>query len=163
MIKVLRQILLLPRFAVVEHQAETVALVSRTLLGAVGDVAAIGRIERRRVAGGIVGGDVLRDGAGGRGVRRSIYRDDPQIVVGGRGGILVVIRGVANLLPVGRVGVVILPAEGEHRRVVVARSEIAGNIRNKVAERSSEWWHLDDEDVAALAFFVSIPVPIEQE
>src|SRR5205807_2517802 len=108
---------LLARVPVVEHQAEAVALVSRTLLGAVGDVAAIGGIERRRVAGGIVGGDVLGDGAGGRGVRRSIYRDYPQIVIGGGGGILVVIRGVANLLPVRREGVVVLPAEREHGSV----------------------------------------------
>src|SRR5579864_858063 len=67
-IEVLSQILLLPRLAVVEHQAEAVALVSRTLLGAVGDVASIGRIERRRVAGRIIGGDVLR--------RPSADRDD---------------------------------------------------------------------------------------
>src|SRR5580693_3590628 len=58
-VSVLRQTRLLARLAVVQHQPEAVALVSRTLLGAVGDVAAIGRIERRRVAGGIVGGYVL--------------------------------------------------------------------------------------------------------
>src|SRR5580698_9056113 len=56
MIETLRQIRLSPRFAVVQHQPELVALVSRTLLGAVGDVTSIGRIERGRVAGGIVGG-----------------------------------------------------------------------------------------------------------
>src|SRR5579864_3971523 len=54
-VELFRQILLLPRLAVVQHQLEAVALVSRTLLGAVGDVAAIGRIERRRVAGRIFG------------------------------------------------------------------------------------------------------------
>src|SRR5208282_48319 len=86
-----RQILLLARLAVVQHQAEAVALVSRTLLGAVGDVLAIGRIERSRVAGRIVGGDVL--------CRPSADRDDPEIVVGGGGFDLVVVRGVANLLP----------------------------------------------------------------
>src|SRR5579862_960624 len=53
------QVFLLAGLAVVEHQAKAVALVSGTLLGAVGDVAAVRRIERRRVAGGIVGGDVL--------------------------------------------------------------------------------------------------------
>ena len=58
-------------------------------------------------------------------VRPSIDRDDPQIVVGGSRRILVVIRGVANLLPVGREGIVILPAEREHGRVVVAGREIA--------------------------------------
>src|ERR1017187_11002475 len=113
MIETLRYILPLACLAVVQHQAEAVALVSRTLLGAVGDVAAIGRIEWRRVAGGIVGGDVLR--------RASGDGDDPQIVVRRSRRILVVVRGVANLLPVGREGVVILPAKREHRGVVVAR------------------------------------------
>src|ERR1035438_5887312 len=105
MIKVLRQILLLRRLAVVEHQAELVALVSRTPLSAVGNVAAVGRIERRGVAGRIVGSDVL----GGA----SADRDDPEIVVGGRRGVLVLIRGVANLLPIGRESIVVLPAERE--------------------------------------------------
>ena len=79
MLETLRQVFLLARLPVVQHQPETVALVSRTLLGAVGDVAAIGRIERRRVAGGIVGGDVpgLCRGLGGRGVR-------PYTRIGGR-------------------------------------------------------------------------------
>ena len=91
--------MLLPRLPVVKHQPEPVTLISRTLLGAVGDVLAIGRIERSRVAGGIVGGDVLcLDRAG----RPSADRDDPQIVVSGSRRILVVIRRVTNLLPVGR-------------------------------------------------------------
>src|ERR1039457_703285 len=125
MIETLRYILLLARLAVVQHQAEAVALVSRTLLGAGGGVRAIGRIERRRVAGGIVGGDVLR--GDGRDARRSIiHRDDPQIVVGGRRPDLVVVRGVTNLLPVGRESVVVLPAERELRSVVVSGREIAG-------------------------------------
>src|SRR5271166_487766 len=119
-IEILRKILLLARLAVVEHEAEAVALVSRTLLGAVGDVAAIGRIERRRVASGIVGGDVLG--------WPSADRDDPQIVVGRSRRILVVIRGVANLLPVRREGIVILPAEREHRRIVVAGRQVAGGL-----------------------------------
>src|SRR5208283_228006 len=121
-VKIFRKILFLPRLAVVEHQAKAVALVSRTLLGAVGDVLAIGRVERSRVAGGIVGGDVLCLDRSGR---SSIHRDDPEIVVGGGGFDLVVIRGVANLLPVGREGVVILPAQRERRRIVVAGREIA--------------------------------------
>src|SRR6266404_2445302 len=103
------------------------------LLGAVGDVLAVGRIERRRVAGGIVGGDVLRlDGSGldGRGARRStIHRDYPEIVVGGRGFNLVVVRGVADLLPVGREGIIVLSAEREHRSVVVAGRQVAGCAR----------------------------------
>src|SRR6266853_643018 len=110
---------LLSRPPVVQHQPEAVALVSRTLLGAIGDVLAIGRIERRRVAGGIVGGDVLG--------RSSIHRDDPEIVVGGRGFDLIVVRGVANLLPVGREGVVVLSAEREYGSVVVSGREVAGN------------------------------------
>src|ERR1700722_11301 len=107
-IEILREILLLFRLAVVQHQAEAVALVSRTLLGAVGDVAAIGRIERRRVAGGSVGAAVLGLGQNlaGRGVRRSVNRDDTQSVVGGSGLVLVMIRGVANLVPIGREGIV---------------------------------------------------------
>src|SRR5882724_6815123 len=101
-----RKFFLRPSFPLVQHQPKAVALVSRTLLGAVGDVLAIGRIERRRVAGGIVGGDVL----GGS----TIYRNSPEIVVGGSGFDLVVIRAVANLLPVGGEGVVVLSAEREH-------------------------------------------------
>ena len=52
-------------------------------------------------------------------------RDDPEIVVGGSRRILVVIRGVANLLPIGREGVVVLPAEREYGSVVVAGGEVA--------------------------------------
>src|SRR5258708_11958447 len=127
-IEILCQILLLSRLAVVEHQAEAVALVSRALLGAVGDAAAIGRIERRRVAGGIVGGDVLRLDRSGR---ASADRNDPQIVVGRSGLILVMIGGVANLLPVGREGIVVLPAEREYRSVVVAGGEIQRRPMNR--------------------------------
>src|SRR5579872_6185877 len=107
MIKVLGQIFLLAGFAVVEHEAEAVTFVSGALLSAVGDVLPIGRVERRRVAGGIVGGNVFghRDDLGGRGVRSYVDGDEPKIVVGGCGGILVVIGGVANLLAVGREGV----------------------------------------------------------
>src|SRR3984893_12582514 len=119
MVKVLRQILLLAGLAVVQHQAEAVALVSRTLLGAVGDVVTIGRIERCRVAGRIVGGDVLRRPPGDR--------DDPEIVVGGSGLIGIVIRGVADLLPLGRESVVVLPAEREYGRVIVAGGQVARN------------------------------------
>src|ERR1017187_743327 len=180
MIETLRYILLLARLAVVQHQAEAVALVARTLLGAVGDVAAIGRIERRRVAGGIVGGDVLGFGQNlchvviwlsgarfARGadecVRPYIDRDDPEIVVGGSGLILVVIRGVTNLLPVGREGVVILPAEREHRRVVVAGGEVARELRSIVARASRRRkLNRNDEDVAALARLVGVPMTVEE-
>ena len=152
MIQVLCQILLLARLPVVQHQPEAVALVSRTLLGAVGDVAAIGRIERRRVAGGIVGGDVLglRQNLRGRGARRSIDRDNPQIVVGRSRRILVVIRGVANLLPVGREGIVILPAERKNRRIIVAGCEVAyserltGKLPTPFRNRRLRYWHPPD-------------------
>src|SRR5580692_4926188 len=150
MIPILRQVSLLPRLAVVQHQPETVALVSRTLLGAVGDVASIGRIERRRVAGRIVGGNVLR--------RASADRDDPQIVVGRSRRILVVIRGVANLLPVRRKGIVILPAEREHGCVVVAGREVAGSWVNGPRDYFIRGNYPHDKDVAALACLVGIPV-----
>src|ERR1035437_771675 len=161
-VKILREIFLLPRLAVVQHQPEAIALVSRTLLGAVGDVLAIGRIERRRVAGGIVGGDVLR--LDGRDARRSIiHRDDPQIVFGGRRPALVGIRGVANLLPVGRESVVVLPAERELRSIVVAGREIAGCAR-WTAGGGCPYAGIgrNHENVAALAGLVRVPVAIQQ-
>jgi len=156
MIEISRHILFLPRLAVVQHQPEAVALVSRTLLGAVGDVLAIGRIERSRVAGGMVGGDVLG--------RSAIYRDDPEIVVRGRGFDLVVIRGVANLLPVGREGVVVLSAEREYGRVVVAGGEVQ---RGSIDQTGNCCWinlgrSFDYENVAALSSLVGVPMPIEQ-
>ena len=152
----------LTRLAVVQHQAEAVALVSRALLGAVGDVLAIGRIERRRVAGGIVGGDVFR--LDGRGARRSIHRDDPEIVVGGCGFDLVVVRGVANLLPVGREGVVVLSTKREHGCVVVAGGEVQ---RGSIDQTGNCGWislgrSFDCENVAALSSLVGVPMPIEQ-
>src|ERR1035437_4525674 len=166
-VKILREIFLLPRLAVVQPQPEAIALVSRTLLGAVGDVAAIGRIERRRVAGGIVGGDVLGFGQNlsGRVARSHTDRDDPQIVVGGSCRILVVIRGVANLLPVGREGVVVLPAEREDGRVVVARSEIERVLVDMwAAIVLDEFGALrrNHEQVSEFPFFKCVPVPIEQ-
>src|ERR1039457_2344555 len=157
MIEALRYILLHARLAVVQYQAEAVALVSRTLLGAVGDVAAIGRIERRRVAGGIVGGDVLG--------RASADRDDPQVVIGGSRRILVVIRGVADLLAVGREGIVILPAEGEDARIVVAGGQIAGkSIHRRYVGLAHCWRHFSryHEDMSALAFLVGIPMPVKK-
>src|ERR1700722_7034657 len=117
MIEVLRQVLLLAGLAVIQHQAEAVALVSRTLLGAIGDVLAVGRIERGRVAGGIVGGVFF--------CRPPADRDNPEIVIGRGGFVLIVIRGVTNLLAVRREGIVVLAAEREYRRVVVARREVA--------------------------------------
>src|SRR5215472_9461098 len=120
LIEIGSEVFLLAGLAVVEHEAEAVALVSGTLLGAVGDVASIGGVERRRVAGGIIGGDVLglwrqHGQAVSRDRTPGIDRNDPQVVVGRSRGIPVVIRRVANLLSVGGKGVVILPAEGEDR------------------------------------------------
>src|ERR1035437_3316990 len=156
MIETLRYIILRARLAVVEHQSEAGALVSRTLLGAVGDVAAIGRIERCRVAGGIVGGNVL-------GLASADW-DYPQVVVGGSRRILVMIRRVANLLPVRREGVVILPAEREHRRVVVAGREIERvivNMRAAIVLNESGAFSRNHEQVAALPLLVCVPVAIE--
>src|ERR1700722_13330957 len=118
MIEVLRQVLLLAGLAVIQHQAEAVALVSRTLLGAIGDVLAVGRIERGRVAGGIVGGDVL--------CRSAADRDNPEIVIGRGGFVLIVIRGVTNLLAVRREGIVVLAAERDGGDAVGAGVEVAG-------------------------------------
>ena len=140
---------LLTGLSVIQHQPEAVGFESRPLLGAVGDVAAIGRIERRRVAGGIVGGDVFG--------RASRDRDDPQIVVGGSSRILVVIRGVANLLPIGREGVVVLPAEREDRSVVVTRGKINWESPDAGRELRSSY-----KDVSPFALVVGVPMPIEQ-
>ncbi len=73
------------------------------------------------------------------------------------------IRGVANLLAVGREGVVVLPAERKHGRVVVARGEVAGCARGTAGggcPHTCIYGYI--EDMAALAFFVGIPVAIEQ-
>src|SRR5215831_12649931 len=82
-IEIRSEVVLLAGFAIVEHEAEAVALVTGTLLGAVGDVAAVGGIEGGGIAGRVVGGDVLG--------RPSANREDPEIVVGGSGWILLVI------------------------------------------------------------------------
>src|SRR5258708_26818755 len=78
MIETLRYIFFLPRLTVIQHQPEAVALVSRTLLGAVCDVLAIRRIQRRRVAGWIVRGNVFFLGPkpGAQGVARYVCLDD---------------------------------------------------------------------------------------
>src|SRR6202161_1524011 len=91
-------------------------------------------------------------------------RDDPEIVVGGRGFDLVVIRGVANLMPVGRKGVVVLSAEREHGSVVVAGREIGIPSRDNPCNRSRRNFgrSFSHENMATLALFVSVPVPVEQ-
>src|SRR5262249_27001460 len=113
----LRQILLLSRLPVVEHQAKSVGFVPGALLRAVSDVLAIRRVERREVTGGIVGRDVPGLGA--------TYRNDPDVAVGGSRFDLVVVRAEGNFLAVGGEGVVILSTEGEDGRIEVARGEIA--------------------------------------
>src|SRR5580698_1352543 len=106
-------------------------------------------------------------------VRGRIYRDDPEIVVGGSGFVLVVIRGVANLLPIGREGIVVLPAEREHGRIVIAGSQVARSVAiGREFIRGSEdggravdfndagnWHH---ENVRSFAFFIGIPMTIEK-
>ena len=62
--------------------------------------------------------------------RPAADRNNPEIVIGGCGFDLVVIRGVANLLPVGREGVVVLSAERKHRRIVVTGREVTGNRKH---------------------------------
>src|SRR6185369_5818817 len=102
-IKVLSQISFLSRLPVVQHQPEPVALVPWPLLRAVGDVLAIRRIKRSRVARRVLSGDILRLPS-----RASVYRHQPQVVIRGRRFHLVVIRRVTDLLSVGRKSVEIL-------------------------------------------------------
>src|SRR5215468_7078078 len=92
MIEVWSEIFFLAGLAIVEHEAEAVALVSRTLLGAVGDVASVGGIEWGCVTSGVVGGDVLGCATGDG--------DNPQIIIGRSRLVLVVIRRVANLFAI---------------------------------------------------------------
>src|SRR5215469_2323177 len=127
-VKTSGKILFFPRLAVVQHQPPAVALVSRTLLGAIGDVVAIPRIERSIVGGLVLGRDVLRRRKNvlrGR-IRWKIHRDGEQIVVGGNRRLGIVVRGITNLLPVGRESIVILTAQGKYGRIVIPGSEIAG-------------------------------------
>src|SRR3989442_1858192 len=114
---------------VVQHQAEAVALVSRTRLRAVGDVVAIRRIERSLIRRLVVGSGVLlcRKGSGGRGVRAYVNRDNEQVIVRAGGFDFIVVRGEANLLPIRREGVIVLPAKRKDWSIVIARSEIAGS------------------------------------
>src|SRR5205807_5919839 len=120
---------------VVQHQAEAVALVSRTRLRAVGDVVAIRRIERSLIRRFVVGSDVLRrrKDSGGRGVRPYVNRDNEQVIVGADGFNFIVVRGEANLLAIGREGVHVLSAKMKRRRIVIAGSKVAGfTSRNHV-------------------------------
>src|SRR5208282_1089628 len=162
-VKIFRKILFLPRLAVVEHQPKAVALVSRTLLGAVGDVLAIGRIERSRVAAGIVGRDVLG--------RSSIHRNDPEVIIGRSSFDLVVVRGIANLLPIRRKSVVILPAQRELRRIVVAGREVVKKEPIGIVpalgilQRAPRLFEVrcgHHKNVAPLAFLVSVPMTVKQ-
>src|SRR5207245_7151840 len=58
-VEVLREVLLLSRLPVIPHQAPAVALVSRTLLRAIGDVLPIRRIKRSLLRRLVAGSDVL--------------------------------------------------------------------------------------------------------
>src|SRR5207245_6983618 len=112
-------------FPVVQHQTEAVALVSRTLLRAIGDVLPIRRIERSLIRRLVVGSDVL--GLDGRDARPSTNWDCKQIIVGADGFNFIVVRGEANLLAIGGKGVIVLPAKMKRRRIVIARSKVAGS------------------------------------
>src|SRR5208282_3956874 len=62
------------------------------------------------------------------------------------------IRGVANLLPIGREGIVVLPAEREWRHIVIPGCEIA--TRAALSR--------NDQKMISLPCLVRIPVAIEQ-
>src|SRR5437879_13911082 len=100
------------------------ALLARTLRRAIGDVLAIRRIERSVVGGLVLRCDVLRrrKHLGGRVARPHTDWNGKQIIVGRNGRLAVVIRGVTNLLPIGRDSIIVLPAKRKHWRVVIARS-----------------------------------------
>src|SRR5205823_6298806 len=130
-VKVFSQINALLPLTVVQHQTPAVALVSRTLLRAIGDVLPIRRIERSLIRRLVVGSDVL--GLDGRDARPSIDWDDEQIIVGADGFNFIVVRGEANLLAIGGKGVIVLPAKMKRRRIVIAGSKVAGfTSRNHV-------------------------------
>src|SRR5262249_9205239 len=59
LIEISGQIPLLSRLPVIQHQPESVALVARTQLRAIGDVLTIRRIEWSVVGGLVLGSDVL--------------------------------------------------------------------------------------------------------
>src|SRR5207245_6156942 len=83
---------------VVQHQAEAVALVSRTRLRAVADVVAIRRIERSLIRRFVVGSDVLglSQNLGGRRVRLYVDWNRTQIIVGRNRRNRCLVGGVAN-------------------------------------------------------------------
>src|SRR5205085_5962181 len=95
------------------------ALVPWPLLRAVGDVLAIRRIERSRVARRVVSRDVLRLPS-----RSSVYRHQPQVVIRGRRFHLVVIRRVTDLLSIPRKGKEVLSTQRERRSVVITRRQV---------------------------------------
>src|SRR5438093_6705572 len=117
MIESLRQVRLLPCLPLVHHQPPAIALVSRTRLRAIADVLPIRRIQRSLIGGLVVGCDVLR--------WPSICRDGEQIIVRAGGLIFLGIRREANLLPAGRKGIHVLPAQMKRRRIVISRRQIA--------------------------------------
>src|SRR6185369_8497102 len=165
-IKVLRQISFLSRLPVVQHQPEPVALVPRPLLRAVGDVLAIRRIKRSRVARRVVSRDVLRLPS-----RVCVYWHQPQVVIRGRRFHLVVIRGVTDLLSIRRKGKEVLSTQRERRSVVITRRQVAstahvgtGALACPIERSSTTPTTISryNKDMRPLSFFVSIPVPVEQ-
>src|SRR6266536_302148 len=126
--------LLLSRFPLIQHQTPAVALVSRTRLRAIGDVLPIRRIERSFIRRLVVASDVLRlDELSldalclyGRDARPSSYWNNPQVIIGAGGFNSVMVRGVANLQTIRRESIIVLPAEREHRRIVIAGRQIVG-------------------------------------
>ena len=155
-IEPLREVLSLPAFPVVQHQPGAITFVSGTKLGTVRNVPAIRRIEGRGVAGRIVGRDVFGC--------PSIHRNDPQVVVSRGCFEFVVIRDVAEFLAVGREGVVVLSAETEDGRIVIAGRQVTrnGNLGAQPFPGFGKGGCRNDENVRALAFLVDVPVTIEQ-
>src|SRR5205085_1008030 len=142
------------------------ALVPWPLLRAVGDVLAIRRIERSRVARRVVSRDVLRLPS-----RSSVYRHQPQVVIRGRRFHLVVIRRVTDLLSIRRKGKEVLSTQRERRSVVITRRQVAstahvgtGALACPVERSSTNLATISqhNKDMTPLSFFVSIPVPVQQ-
>src|SRR5207245_10243546 len=104
-----------------------ITLISRSRLRAIGDVLPIRRVERSLICRLVVGSNVF--GLNGRGARPYIDWNDPQIVAGADGFDWIVIRGVANLLPIRRTRIELLSAESERWIIVVSRFEVAGRAR----------------------------------
>ena len=114
-----------------ELQAEAVALVPGAELGADGDVFSVGRVERRGVRAVVGRGEVYGPGL------RVGEREGEDIAIGRCGLDLVKIGGEGDLAAVGRELVLVLPAEGKGRHVVIAGSKVAGGAGSCRGEQAA--------------------------